>query len=145
MYSIVALRRALKRLPAGYKVRQNIFGGLSIYDRANKYKGFIDHATCEVRGGVQPMSKYHKRLAKLLAILAVVIVANLLQGCSFVKYTGEKSSLVGIELGTKTALQGLVHHRDSENFDLTIDAYDKDASAEALVGAAVKAAIEAGK
>ena len=126
---VVALRRALKKVPAGHTVKMNIFGKISMYNKAGEYVGYIDPHHCRVREGYQPMPKAQNRLVKLLLLFAAVSVgAGMLTGCSFGVYSGEKSTLVGIELGTKSAFEGLVHHRDKDTFDLSIQSRSKDSS-----------------
>lgn len=137
MYDVVVLRRLLKKVPVGYKLKSNVFGKLSLYDRHNKYLGyFCSKTTAFTLHEPLPKKKRIKSIAAGLGLGAgVIAIAVMLQGCSYIKYKGEKSTLVGIELGTKTALQGLVHKRTPNTFDISLDTYDKDASAEAIAAA----------
>ena len=129
-FDTVALRRALKRLPQGTAVKMNIFGKLSVYAKDGAYMGFIDPQTSRFELGHKPMAKRHKRMLKLLfVLLGSALLASHLTACSFGVYSGEKSTLVGVELGTRSAFEGLVHHRDAETFDLSIQSRQKDSAA----------------
>ena len=77
MIDAVAFRKILKRLPTGDKVKMNVFGRLSIYDRSGRYKGYLDLKYMTFHLGHQPLSKYQKRLIKLvLAFLATYAFAH---------------------------------------------------------------------
>ena len=130
MYDVIALRRALKRLPKGTAVRMNIFGKLSVYNKDTTYRGFIDPNTGVFHIGYQPMSKQTKRYFKLgVAFAVTLLAAGLIQGCSFGVYSGEKTTMVGVELGTRSAFEGLVHTRTADTFDLTIQSRQTDSAA----------------
>lgn len=71
MIDAVAFRKVLKRLPVGDKVKMNVFGKLSIYDRGGRYKGYIDPKYDIFVRGNKPLTKYQKRISKLLVALLV--------------------------------------------------------------------------
>lgn len=126
MYNIAALRRTLKRLDHRNKVKCNIFGGISVYTSSGGYLGFIGrHCNFVQHNRIRPK---RERLIKLCLMLIVVASFALLQGCSFGIYSGEKSTLIGIEFGTKSAFEGLEHHRDADTFDLSIQSRSKDST-----------------
>ena len=61
MFDVVALRRALKKVPVGYYVKMNVFGKLSLYDRGRKYKGYIDPKFATIMVGHKPMSRRDRK------------------------------------------------------------------------------------
>ena len=138
MCDVTTLRRNLKKLNPTHTVKANVFGDLSIYNRKGQMQGYVCmktgalHLDSDIRG--------KSNTVKLWLLLVLIIILVGLNGCSYVRYSGEKSSLVGIEIGTKTALEGLTHHRDSENFDLTIESMSIDSAAgvEAIVAGTIK-------
>lgn len=139
MYNVVALRRMIKKVPVGYSLKVSFFGGLALYNRNKEYVGCFCKKTSVFIPAPDKVQVGWIKIALPTALGLVVILSTwALQGCSFVKYTGEKSSLVGIELGTKTALQGLEHHRTADTFDISIETYSKDASAEAIAAEILK-------
>ena len=77
MIDVVAFRKALKKIPVGYKVKMNLFGKISMYDRGGRYRGYIDPRYATFKEGYQPMTKYQKRLTKLcLAFLVTYAFAR---------------------------------------------------------------------
>ena len=77
MYDVVALRRALKKIPVGYTVQMDVFGKISIYDRGGRYRGYIDTKYATFKEGHVTFTKYQKSIIRLcVAFLVSYAVAR---------------------------------------------------------------------
>lgn len=142
MYDVVTLRRALKKLPAGYKVKPNAMGRLSVYTSYGRYRGYVNmrHGTFEPHQHML-MPKKRKRLLRLLLALLASCAVLLLQGCSYAHYKSDKVEVYGLEFGTTRALEGLRYAKGDAVLEIDSANRDSTKGLSLIIEGAVKGAV----